>query len=174
MTLAATPTSREVCECWAEGVLVAGSLEWSTTMVQRFDSTPQALLTLFETATTEGWIDIMFAAVDAVAIDAQPRRDHAPGWILFFVFGAFPSASMLGIDLDAIPGLDDGEDAGGGAAVAGGEAAVPGGEAAVPGGGAVLDLAGVPPMRRPHRQGQVSRSQHAKNLAKRRAPPADS
>ena len=67
-------------------------------MVQRFDSTPQALLTLFEVATTEGWIETMLAAVDAVAVDAQPRRDHAPGWILFFVcFMLFGSLLVLNL-----------------------------------------------------------------------------
>ena len=40
----------------------------------------------------------MFAAVDAVAIDAQPRRDHAPGWILFFVcFMLFGSLLVLNL-----------------------------------------------------------------------------
>jgi uncharacterized protein YjbI with pentapeptide repeats len=76
------PTSRQVCDCWAEG---GADLSWGPFMAQRFDSVPMAMLTLFECSTTEGWIDIMFGAIDSTTIDGQPMRDYNLLWIGFFV-----------------------------------------------------------------------------------------
>ena len=41
--------------------------------------------TLFQMATTEGWIDVMYYGVDAAGIDMQPVKDNNPYWMLFFV-----------------------------------------------------------------------------------------
>ena len=35
----------------------------------------------------EGWLDVMYAAIDARGINMQPVRDHSEGWA--FVFMAF-------------------------------------------------------------------------------------
>ena len=35
--------------------------------------------------TTEGWLDVMWNAVDATKIDYEPVFDHSPGSMLFFV-----------------------------------------------------------------------------------------
>ncbi|KAF4323781.1 hypothetical protein BBO99_00000958 [Phytophthora kernoviae] len=44
-----------------------------------------AMLTFFEISTTEGWADVMMAAIDANGIGMQPIRDNNMNWALFFV-----------------------------------------------------------------------------------------
>lgn len=39
---------------------------------QNFDNLPQAISTLFQMSTTEGWIDVMNRGIDAVGPDLQP------------------------------------------------------------------------------------------------------
>ena len=80
---ATAPTSREVCACWKQG---GADLAWEPMLPQRFDNVPMAMLTLFECSTTEGWIDVMFAAIDTNALDMQPVRGSQPQWALFFIF----------------------------------------------------------------------------------------
>lgn len=79
------PTSRFVCDCWGA--------EWDKAIDQNFDNIGTAMLTLFEIATTEGWVDVMYQAVDKTDIDMQPVRDTNVYWVLFFVLfmvvGAF-------------------------------------------------------------------------------------
>lgn len=70
-------TSRQVCECWG--------LEWDRSIYQRFDNTWVALGCFYEISTTEGWIDVMMAAIDATDIDMQPVANSNEGWILFFI-----------------------------------------------------------------------------------------
>lgn len=43
------------------------------------------MLGLFQISTTEGWVDLMYAAVDSAGIDMQPRRGNRPIFIYFFV-----------------------------------------------------------------------------------------
>ena len=49
--------------------------------------------TLIEIATTESWVDVMHAGVDAVGPYSEPVRDNQRLWSLFFVlfifFGSF-------------------------------------------------------------------------------------
>jgi hypothetical protein len=40
---------------------------------------------LFEIATTEGWVDMMYKGVDAVGQMRAPRRDNNESWALFYV-----------------------------------------------------------------------------------------
>lgn len=61
-----------------------------------FDSVPEALLTLFEIATLQGWPIIMHLASDAQGKDLAPRQEGPPGFqgaelyfLLFIVLGAF-------------------------------------------------------------------------------------
>jgi voltage-dependent calcium channel L type alpha-1D len=63
-----TPTSRDVCAC-------VGA-DWSETIPQQFNNVVQASLSLFEISTTESWVDVMYACIDSVGINAQPVRDH--------------------------------------------------------------------------------------------------
>eukprot|EP00947_MAST-08B_sp_MAST-8B-sp1_P003925 g3925.t1 len=71
------PTSRQICECWGG--------EWALVTSQNFDNIFFALSTLVEMSTTEGWVDIMYAAVDSRGIDAQPVVNNSEGWSMFFV-----------------------------------------------------------------------------------------
>jgi hypothetical protein len=51
-----------------------------------FDNVPNAMSTLFQISTTEGWLDIMNMGMDAVNIDYQPIQDYNMYWALFFIF----------------------------------------------------------------------------------------
>lgn len=37
-------------------------------------------------STTEGWLEVMYAGVDARGIDMQPKRNNSEGWVFFFIF----------------------------------------------------------------------------------------
>mmetsp|Transcript_58372 Transcript_58372/g.186072 ORF Transcript_58372/g.186072 Transcript_58372/m.186072 type:complete len:1616 (+) Transcript_58372:485-5332(+) len=50
-----------------------------------FDNIGASMLTLFEMATLEMWLGIMYDGVDAVGVDAQPVRDADPFMCVFFV-----------------------------------------------------------------------------------------
>ncbi len=58
-----------------------------------FDNLYVGFWTLFCAASTEGWMDLTYAAVDAVGIDQQPITNHNPGiavfFVVFMVVGAF-------------------------------------------------------------------------------------
>lgn len=54
-------------------------------MNQNFNNVWNAMLTLFEISTTEGWVDVMYSATDATEPMKQPQRDIQEGWSLFFV-----------------------------------------------------------------------------------------
>ena len=80
------PTSKEMCQCLCPG-------EWVKVIPQTFDDVFSAMSLLFEISTTEGWVDVMFAAIDQRGMDSQPIRNSNPVWVLFFIFfllvGAF-------------------------------------------------------------------------------------
>uniref|UniRef100_A0A7S2PB29 EF-hand domain-containing protein n=1 Tax=Leptocylindrus danicus TaxID=163516 RepID=A0A7S2PB29_9STRA len=84
--IATIPTSEQICNCLAPG-------EWSEVTPQNFNNVFSAMALLFEISTTEGWVDVMLAAVDQRGIGAQPVRDHnllwIPFFVLFLVIGAF-------------------------------------------------------------------------------------
>ena len=52
---------------------------------QNFDSLPMAMSTLFQMATTEGWLEVMYSGIDSVDIDMQPIKNYNNYWALFFV-----------------------------------------------------------------------------------------
>jgi hypothetical protein len=58
---------------------------WETAISQHFDSIYNGMLTLFEISTTEGWVDVMYAATDVTQPMRSPSRDNGPYWSLFFV-----------------------------------------------------------------------------------------
>lgn len=72
-----TPTGRDICECWGG--------EWTKLISQQFDNVILAMISFFEVSTTEGWVDVMYAAADSTGINMQPIRDAYPGWIYFFI-----------------------------------------------------------------------------------------
>jgi len=51
---------------------------------QHFDNVGSSIVTLFNVMTTEGWIGVMWNAVDAAGIDEVPIEDNAPTAVLFF------------------------------------------------------------------------------------------
>lgn len=61
----------------------------------------QALWTLYELSTTEGWLDVTLAAVDVREIDMQPIRDYDVSWaflfIIFMFTGIYRSLSLLSL-----------------------------------------------------------------------------
>jgi hypothetical protein len=64
----------QICQCWGG--------DWGKSSYQTFDNFPQALLALFQISTTDGWIDLMWAAVDTAGADMQPRRDNNQVWVV--------------------------------------------------------------------------------------------
>lgn len=49
--------------------------KWTPAVSQNFNNMANSLLTLFEIMSTEGWVDVMNAAVDARGAYMEPRRD---------------------------------------------------------------------------------------------------
>ena len=72
------PTSKQMCKCLVPG-------EWTEVIPQNFNHVFNGMGLLFEISTTEGWVDVMFAAIDQRGIDAQPKRDNNFLWAIFFV-----------------------------------------------------------------------------------------
>ncbi|XP_059180439.1 voltage-dependent T-type calcium channel subunit alpha-1G isoform X2 [Centropristis striata] len=50
-----------------------------------FDNLGQALMSLFVLASKDGWVDIMYDGLDAVGVDQQPRMNHNPWMLLYFI-----------------------------------------------------------------------------------------
>lgn len=71
------PTSKQICQCL--------NMKWDMVVPQTFDNTAKAFLTFFEISTTEGWVEVMYAAVDISGIDMQPIRDNNLHWVWFFM-----------------------------------------------------------------------------------------
>ncbi|KAJ8523265.1 hypothetical protein ON010_g17598 [Phytophthora cinnamomi] len=70
-------TSEYVCLCWGA--------DWGPILPENFNNVGTAMLTFFEISTTEGWADVMMAAIDSNGIGMQPIRDNNMLWALFFV-----------------------------------------------------------------------------------------
>uniref|UniRef100_UPI00358FD224 voltage-dependent T-type calcium channel subunit alpha-1H-like n=1 Tax=Myxine glutinosa TaxID=7769 RepID=UPI00358FD224 len=50
-----------------------------------FDNVGQALMSLFVLASKDGWVNIMYNGLDAVAVDQQPVKNHNPWMLLYFI-----------------------------------------------------------------------------------------
>ncbi|KAM4632297.1 voltage-dependent T-type calcium channel subunit alpha-1H [Discoglossus pictus] len=50
-----------------------------------FDNLGQALMSLFVLSSKDGWVNIMYDGLDAVATDIQPIRNHNPWMLLYFI-----------------------------------------------------------------------------------------
>jgi len=93
-----TPSSKELCNCLTPG-------GWTEVIPQNFNNVFSAMALLFEISSTEGWVDVMFTAVDQRGIDMQPVKNSNMIWILFFVLfllvGAFFILEMfVGVVID--------------------------------------------------------------------------
>ena len=81
--LLSAPTSDEACVgSYASSAFVERA--WAAE-AYNFDSIFDAMRTLFEMSTTEGWTAVMYDGVDARSPDLAPRRDHNPAIAFFFV-----------------------------------------------------------------------------------------
>eukprot|EP00957_Ditylum_brightwellii_P030192 2284667-Ditylum_brightwellii.AAC.1 len=67
------PTSKDVCDCLAPG-------EWTDVIPQNFNNVLNGIALLFEISTTEGWVDIMYTAIDQRGVESQPVRDNNVLW----------------------------------------------------------------------------------------------
>lgn len=68
---------------------------WQETLSQSFDNIGTAMLTLFEISTTEGWVDVMYAGVDAVGPYMRPKVNNQELWSLFFVAFIFVGSFFI-------------------------------------------------------------------------------
>ncbi|XP_056626060.1 voltage-dependent T-type calcium channel subunit alpha-1H [Triplophysa dalaica] len=50
-----------------------------------FDNLGQALMSLFVLSSKDGWVNIMYDGLDAVAVDVQPIKNHNPWMLLYFI-----------------------------------------------------------------------------------------
>ena len=58
--------------------------EW-VNVDQNFDNVMNSMITLFNVMTTEGWIGVMWSAVDSNQIDMQPIKNKKPNSVFFFI-----------------------------------------------------------------------------------------
>jgi hypothetical protein len=64
-------------------------------MNQNFDHVGWGILSLVEISTTEGWVDVMYAAVDSTGPMRNPRRDAQIGFSIVFVLFIFLGSFFL-------------------------------------------------------------------------------
>jgi len=69
--------------------------KWVQSLSQNFNNIGNSLLTLFEIMSTEGWVDVMYAAADSTGYYLQPRRDASAWMAPFFVLYIFFSFMFL-------------------------------------------------------------------------------
>eukprot|EP00933_Yihiella_yeosuensis_P037205 TRINITY_DN31081_c0_g1_i1.p1 TRINITY_DN31081_c0_g1~~TRINITY_DN31081_c0_g1_i1.p1 ORF type:complete len:653 (+),score=71.78 TRINITY_DN31081_c0_g1_i1:39-1997(+) len=92
------------CECdhFCEPLIKDAALcaeqggSWVQQLSQNFDNVWNAILTLFEISSTEGWVDVMYSACDSTSEYVMPARDNAQ-WIFapFFVVYMFLSFMFI-------------------------------------------------------------------------------
>ena len=71
------PSSKQICVCMGA--------TWMPRIPHNFDNIWSAFALLFEISTTEGWVDVMNAAIDQRGIDMQPIRGANKAWAIFFI-----------------------------------------------------------------------------------------
>ena len=79
--------------------------EWKTPRNYNFDNIGAAMLVLFETATLEMWLDVMYHSADAVEEGFHPRQNYNPGacvfFVIFIIIGAFFVMNLfVGVTID--------------------------------------------------------------------------
>jgi len=86
-----SPTSKVVC-AWFGGT-------WVRTVPQSFDNVAESMGVLFQMATTEQWVSIMYAAMDVRGIDMQSDVNASPAigllFCLFMLFGAYFTVNLF-------------------------------------------------------------------------------
>lgn len=91
------------------------NLEWLPILRSRFDNVGQAMLTLLDMSTTEGWADVMWAGVDSRGQYAQPVRGASPGmawgFVAFMLVGSFFIVNLfVGVVIDQFNQMRDAND----------------------------------------------------------------
>ena len=68
------PTSKVICRCLGA--------QWDKDVPQGFDDVVEAMTSLFELMTTEGWLDVLYVLTDSRGVDMQPIRmdDDEVNW----------------------------------------------------------------------------------------------
>jgi len=74
----AVPTSQQVCECWGSSWVVWWGY-WT------FDNIGEAMLTLYEASSTEGWVYLMLESIDQNGVGMQPIRDNKIAVMILYV-----------------------------------------------------------------------------------------
>jgi hypothetical protein len=98
-TAASSGTFTSTCEPRLEGH------EWRKPENYNFDNIGASMLVLFETATLEMWLEVMYHSVDAVEEGTQPRLNHNEGaalfYVVFIIIGAFFVMNLfVGVTID--------------------------------------------------------------------------
>ena len=52
---------------------------------ENFDNVIEAMSTLFQMMTTEGWQDVMYQGLDATDVDMQPKRNYNEVMTVYFI-----------------------------------------------------------------------------------------
>jgi hypothetical protein len=78
----------------SEALCTTLGYKWVRQVWQNFDNVAFSIGALFELSTTEGWVDVMYAAVDSRGIGMQPVTNPngnawAAFWVFYIVFGSF-------------------------------------------------------------------------------------
>ncbi|XP_030743654.1 sodium channel protein type 9 subunit alpha [Echinops telfairi] len=90
-------------ECFAL-MNVSQNVRWKNLKVN-FDNVGLGYLSLLQVATFKGWMDIMYAAVDSVNVDQQPRYEYSLYmyiyFVIFIIFGSFFTLNLfIGVIID--------------------------------------------------------------------------
>ena len=72
----------------------AYNTHWTNPRDYDFDNIGHSMLSLFEMATLEGWLEIMYHGADTTEVDLQPIRDNNPYYCLFFTFFIIVGSSL--------------------------------------------------------------------------------
>jgi len=78
---------------------------WTIPSTYDFDNIGSSVLALFEMATLEGWLVVMYSGVDAAGEDKHPVRDYNPSacvfFVIFIIVGSFFVMNLfVGVTID--------------------------------------------------------------------------
>ncbi|XP_012582566.1 PREDICTED: sodium channel protein type 7 subunit alpha [Condylura cristata] len=92
------PATQVINMSACENLVANDSMSWEN-KIMNFDNVGNSFLSLLQVATFNGWMDIMYAAVDSVGVTEQPRFEHHIYmyyyFINFIIIGLFLPLSML-------------------------------------------------------------------------------
>lgn len=99
---------QEQCKAWCEcedyceplaqeaAVCVEQGGKWGATISQNFNTISNSMLTLFELTTTEGWVDVMYSAIDQDGPYMSPKRtNNVELWSIVFIIYIFMSNMFI-------------------------------------------------------------------------------